>query len=133
MLSTSSSTLLSEIRDEIRGCLAVPCEPRLRTVALDEFLKRLDAAAHDTRIGGQGSAHVTRPMTRAASPRPQRVTPLHTRGERAEPVGKHRLPSAYSWRKRVPGALRREVRRDRCRRTPWVTHSVVAYDRFGVR
>src|SRR5215467_12018861 len=133
MLSTSSSTLLSEIRNEIRGRLTVPREPRLGTVALNEFLKRLDAAAHDTRVGGQGSPHVTRAMTLVASPLPQCPTLLHTRGERAEPLGKHRLPGAYSWRKRVLCALCREVRRDRCRRTPRVAHSVVACDRFGVR
>src|SRR5712692_5883853 len=105
MLFASSWPLLSEIRDEIRGRLTVPWEQRFPAVELKVLLERLDAAADDPRVGGEGPGHVTRPMAGVAPPRIQRPTPLDARGKRTEPLGKHRLAGAYSRRARHSGPL----------------------------
>src|SRR6266851_5635942 len=105
MLFASSWPFLREIRDEIRGRLTVPWEQRFPAVELKVFLERLDATADDPRVGGEGPGHVTRPMACVAPPRIQRPAPLHARGERAEPLGKHRLAGTHSRRARNLGAL----------------------------
>src|SRR5882724_4693673 len=100
---------------------------------LDVFLERLDAVPDDPRVGGERPGHVTHPMAVVAPTRIQRPTPLDARGERAEPLGKHRLAGAYSRRARHSGALGCEVRRDRCGGAPRVAEAVVTRDRFGIR